>query len=697
MSEGLGRRLQRVGLCAVLLAAGLGWYQYHCASGFTVRAYAEDVNPSFQDVPPAHWAYSSIESLYSLGITKGCREGFFCPDEPVTRAEMAVFLERGMKGGQFQPPKAQGVFTDLFDCWAADWIEQLFQDGITKGCSSQPAQYCPEQSVTRAEMAALLARARYGQNFKPQEASGVFADVPKEHWAAGWIESLYEDGITQGCSSTSLNYCPESLVTRAEMAVLLVRAFMGQGYTKTDIGPEGGSVEITDPNSALFGAKIKIPPEALSTTKSLSIAGCKSLSSAPFAEVVLDLEPKDVEFNKPAQIEVPLDSVGFGVGKQIAVVAINQDDIQQLASNVEDQSIVFEVDRLSSVMIFSDDRLTIVLDIPPRYLPAGAVLYTLTCASSCGWLPGHTGMLLGQGEPFGLETIVESTPYLNCGFDPCSSDGNCLGVRFNSFDDFAWLDNTHIYMGARLPAEVTEEQRYLAATFASGKTGYKYQCVGASAAGDSFSCVGLVEAAYDSAGFEIVPTNVALLPKTQYNRTEPVKEITARAGEPISIPVACVADTAPLGIANYSDDSSLTTIHATGIPEGAVFSGSTGNPVNEFKWTPRCQHVTGQPYIIRFDAQLASSPDIQARPEFLTINVVAGQEEICDDGFDNDCDGQIDEGCAKDSDKDGVADDIDNCPNTYNPNQADVDADGIGDSCDPQNNNDSVMSGYVFA
>jgi hypothetical protein len=78
--------------------------------------------------------------------------------------------------------------------------------------------------VTRAEMAIFLLRSKYGSGYSPPAATGtVFGDVPISHWAAAWIEQLYAEEITSGCGGG--NYCPNSPVTRAEMAVLLVRTF----------------------------------------------------------------------------------------------------------------------------------------------------------------------------------------------------------------------------------------------------------------------------------------------------------------------------------------------------------------------------------------------------------------------------------------------------------------------------------------
>jgi hypothetical protein len=110
--------------------------------------------------------------------------------------------------------------------WAVGPIEQLYLDGVTGGCALSPLQYCPDNVVTRDQMAIFLLRAHYGGAYNPPGATGAtFADVPASHWAAAWIEDIYRLGITSGCTSSPRNYCPGQPVSRIAMAVFLQRTF----------------------------------------------------------------------------------------------------------------------------------------------------------------------------------------------------------------------------------------------------------------------------------------------------------------------------------------------------------------------------------------------------------------------------------------------------------------------------------------
>jgi acetyl esterase/lipase len=179
---------------------------------------------TFADVPPDHWAFTFIETIAAAGITGGCGNGNFCPDALINRAQMAIFLERGMRGGSYAPPPATGtVFSDVpATHFAAAFIEQLRADGITGGCGG--GKYCPSNNVSNAHMAIFLLRAVHGAGYRPPPATGAqFTDVSASYWAAAWIEQLAREGITSGCGNG--NYCPNAAINRAGMAMLLVRAF----------------------------------------------------------------------------------------------------------------------------------------------------------------------------------------------------------------------------------------------------------------------------------------------------------------------------------------------------------------------------------------------------------------------------------------------------------------------------------------
>jgi hypothetical protein len=110
----------------------------------------------FSDVPASAFAAAWIERLKAEGLTNGCGGTKFCPAAGVTRAQMAIFLLKGTLGSTYLPPAATGtVFTDVpANGFAAAWIEELAERGLTSGCGG--GKYCPASVVSRAQMAAFL-------------------------------------------------------------------------------------------------------------------------------------------------------------------------------------------------------------------------------------------------------------------------------------------------------------------------------------------------------------------------------------------------------------------------------------------------------------------------------------------------------------------------------------------------------------
>ena len=173
----------------------------------------------FVDVDARNVHAASIDALRAAGITAGCSSAplRFCPDRAVTRAEMATFLVRALN----LPAAAPAGYTDVGarSVHTAN-IDALRAAGITAGCSSAPLRFCPDRAVTRAEMATFLARALK----LPRAIPAGFTDVDARSVHTPSIDALYEAGVTAGCSSSPLRFCPRQAVTRAEMATFLIRA-----------------------------------------------------------------------------------------------------------------------------------------------------------------------------------------------------------------------------------------------------------------------------------------------------------------------------------------------------------------------------------------------------------------------------------------------------------------------------------------
>lgn len=203
------------------------------------KTWALHIGESFPDVPTGNPFYAFVETVFHNGVTAGCFGGGYCPGDPVTRAQMAVFLLKSRFGAAHVPPPCTGtIFTDVpcegspFDAW----IEELSRLGITSGCGgsigdtvlSQPQiVFCPKDTVTREQMAVLLLKTIEGSAYVPPACSGLFEDVPCTPGVgfADSIEELARRGITGGCSTTPSLYCPTAPNTRGQMAAFLTRTF----------------------------------------------------------------------------------------------------------------------------------------------------------------------------------------------------------------------------------------------------------------------------------------------------------------------------------------------------------------------------------------------------------------------------------------------------------------------------------------
>jgi hypothetical protein len=162
----------------------------------------------------------SIEAVAAAGITRGCNppaNSRYCPDDAVTRGQMATFLSRSLD----LAPTTRDHFTDDAGHMFEPAINSLAMSGITLGCNP-PAndRFCPDREMTRGEMAAMLVRA-FGY---PHEEGDIFVDDDHSSFEDA-IDRLAAARITLGCNPPANDrFCPDTTVTRAEMATFLTRA-----------------------------------------------------------------------------------------------------------------------------------------------------------------------------------------------------------------------------------------------------------------------------------------------------------------------------------------------------------------------------------------------------------------------------------------------------------------------------------------
>ena len=178
----------------------------------------QDAGP-YPDTPVGAFYAEPVAQLAERGVFAGtlCESGF-CPDDPTDRKTMAVWVVR-MLDEQDPAPVTQSRFDDVSSgSFYAPFIERMFELRVTVGCGDGSG-FCPDNPVTRAQMAVFLSRA-YDL---PEGPDPGFSDVPVDAWFARDVSKLAASGITKGCGDGT-QFCPGRDTSRAEMATFLWRA-----------------------------------------------------------------------------------------------------------------------------------------------------------------------------------------------------------------------------------------------------------------------------------------------------------------------------------------------------------------------------------------------------------------------------------------------------------------------------------------
>lgn len=262
---------------------------------------------------------------------------------------------------------------------------------------------------------------------------------------------------------------------------------------------------------------------------------------------------------------------------------------------------------------------------------------TTTDEQSFDWFPGHTAML---SSPFGENCVVpKETAIATCDMIESVPDVVRLYNLFEG-DAGAYADG-HIYMGARRPKSfaLSSSEQDSVVNWAKDQIGKPWNFVNSPDAQGSteFSCVGLVESAYESIGKGLLSESGgiysryinAALPLSMYNQTKPVDEITEEPGNSISIRVNPVyAFITNRGTHAYDDYRNIGintpqnfSFTATNLPTGATFDNMTGM----FNWNniPLSYANTSHTVIfeVKGDYETLFSTESKSVSQSLTIHI----------------------------------------------------------------------------
>jgi hypothetical protein len=360
------------------------------------------------------------------------------------------------------------------------------------------------------------------------------------------------------------------------------------------IGPEGGRIDTSD------GAWLDVPPGALDSNHTIVVR--MPFPQSEFGRAY-QLEPSGLEFQKSVLLTVTYPELV--PGKEMPISVVQSSELQPMVSagseqtnwqyveeterDPENNTLSASLNHFSSIYYYYqvDEHAYLVMDLPIKYLQAGDIVATLTNRDNTegpDWNPGHVAVLYEMTASGSDGVVMESSPP--------------EGVQKTSVGAFK-VEFGHLYLGARRPGDpgLSLAERNGVLSFTKAQFGKPYQLVGqGNLTEGSFSCVGLVEAAYDSADRSMISWNgefFAITPLEMFRATRPITDVYERVGQAMDIPVYGVTldsrspyfGTTVRGWYQKQVDYSIV---ATSKPPDSQFTG-TPNSGFKFTWTPKVE------------------------------------------------------------------------------------------------------------
>ncbi|WP_253944686.1 S8 family serine peptidase [Paenibacillus sp. NEAU-GSW1] len=186
---------------------------------YRFRIDIDELIAGFRDIS-GHWARDAIVAMNKSGIATGTGNFMFEPDRSITRAEAVAMTVKAYKPGGGGSTAVPVSYDDMNSKhWAYSAVRKASQLGWVKGFPD--GDFKPNQPITRAEMATMIARAEKINAMLP--IYPPFADVPKTHWAAPVLSAMKLNSVISGKEGNRFE--PEAKASRAEFTTLLYRLY----------------------------------------------------------------------------------------------------------------------------------------------------------------------------------------------------------------------------------------------------------------------------------------------------------------------------------------------------------------------------------------------------------------------------------------------------------------------------------------
>ena len=398
---------------------------------------------------------------------------------------------------------------------------------------------------------------------------------------------------------------------------------------------------------AAGASTLEIPPGALAQDTAITVAEpISGTTMQADGMMMVGLEPSGLTFSRPATLTLSYGDTGTYDEEFLQVVAFNEqtgkwEPQEILAQDRQENTVTVKTEHFSWRLAWIADPLYVVMELPAKFLKPGHVLVRMDghydvskpnngCDGTAVWFPGHTGIFSETlGSSIGADapaSVIESNRFVD-GPDPAGvincTKSNDSGVRELSYSNFL-MSSCGFYMGAMRNPNATDQQAVTARNSAAGKLDSGYLVVGqgnwlSNILGyECYSCVGLVEKAYDEAGADIISTwdeGAFITPLQQYRKLRPVDEITVHVGEQVRVPVKTIHKVVePFGRDHY--EIALLYPSATSLPTGSTYAGGI------FNWMPQAGDG-GKDFTVQFQAQATVDGKQYSAVQSLTIHVAS--------------------------------------------------------------------------